>query len=98
MARKNEPCGRLVFTFTFDGTAVTGEQGASVASALLAAGRTSFRTTPVSGAPRGPYCLMGVCFDCLVSIDGIGNQQACLVALRPGMRVETQAGKREAGQ
>ena len=98
MAKTNEPSGRRAVTFTFDGIAMTGEPGASVASALLSTGRKVFRTTPVSGAPRGPYCLMGVCFDCLVSIDGIGNQQACLVTLRAGMCVETQAGKREAGQ
>jgi hypothetical protein len=98
MPEKNKPSGRRVVTFTFDGIAMSGEKGASVASALLVAGLTRFRTTPVSGAPRGPYCLIGVCFDCLVSIDGIGNQQACLVALRADMRVETQSGKREAGQ
>jgi hypothetical protein len=98
MAKNNESSETVAVKFTFDGVAVIGTQGSSVASALLAAGHTRFRETPVSGAPRGPYCLMGVCFDCLVSIDGIGNQQACLVALRPGMRVEPQAGKREAGQ
>jgi len=41
---------------------------------------------------------MGVCFDCLVSIDGIGNRQACLVQVAQGMRVETQQGKREVGR
>lgn len=45
--------------------------------------------------PRGPYCMMGVCFDCLVTIDGTGNQQGCQIRVRPGMRVETQNGKRE---
>jgi sarcosine oxidase subunit alpha len=41
---------------------------------------------------------MGVCFDCLVTIDGVGNRQACLVPARAGMRVETQRGRREAGR
>jgi D-hydroxyproline dehydrogenase subunit gamma len=98
MLTSNKTSDRRIITFTFDGVAVSGEQGASVAAALLASGRSHFRRTPVSGALRGPYCLMGVCFDCLVSIDGVGNQQACLIALRAGMRVETQDGKREAGK
>jgi sarcosine oxidase subunit alpha len=69
----------------------------TVAAALLAADFQTFRTTPVSGAPRAPYCMMGVCFDCLVTIDGTGNRQACLVRVREGMRVEMQRGKRELG-
>ena len=60
--------------------------GDTVAAALLAAGIDHCRTTPVTGAPRAPYCLMGVCFDCLVTIDGVGNRQACLVPVREGMR------------
>ena len=52
----------------------------------------------MSGKPRAPYCLMGVCFDCLVTIDGVGSRQACLVPVREGMAVETQQGKREAGR
>lgn len=79
-------------TFTFDGTPVSAAEGDSVAAALVAAGIRACRTTPVSGAPRGPYCLMGVCFECLVRIDGVGNRQGCLVPVRDGMRVETQAG------
>ena len=67
-------------------------------AALLAAGFDHCRTTPISGAPRAPYCMMGVCFDCLVTIDGIGNRQACLTRVRQGMRVELQHGKRELGR
>ena len=78
--------------FTFDGRALTGRKGDTVAAALLAAGVVICRTTPVSGAPRGHYCLMGVCFECLVTIDGAGNRQGCMVALAEGMRIETQAG------
>ena len=66
----------------------------SVAAAMLEAGMVHCRTTPVSGAPRAPYCMMGVCFDCLVTIDGVGNRQGCLVRVREGMRVEIQRGKR----
>jgi D-hydroxyproline dehydrogenase subunit gamma len=83
---------------TIDGKLAYARSGDTVASALLAAGVDRCRTTPVTGAPRLPYCLMGVCFDCLVTIDGIGSRQACLVPVRDGMKVETQQGKREAGR
>ena len=81
-----------------DGARVTAQAGDSVAAALLAAGLSPTRTTPVSGAPRAPYCMMGVCFECLVTIDDVGNRQACLIPVSEGMRVETQKGKREAGR
>jgi predicted molibdopterin-dependent oxidoreductase YjgC len=83
---------------TVDGKPVRAVSGDTVAAALLAAGIDHCRTTPVTGAPRAPYCLMGVCFDCLVTIDGVGSRQACLVPVREGMKVETQIGKREAGR
>jgi hypothetical protein len=81
-----------------DGARVTARAGDTVAAALLAAGLTATRTTPVSGAPRAPYCMMGVCFECLVTIDDVGNRQACLIPVSEGMRVDTQNGKREAGR
>lgn len=87
-----------VLRFTFDGTPLAGRAGDTVAAALLAAGHGVFRQTAVGGADRGPWCLMGACFDCLVTIDGTGNRQACLVPLRDGMVVETQRGRREAGR
>ncbi len=83
---------RPTVDFTVDGRTVEGRDGDSVAAALLAAGITTVRATPVSGAPRGAYCMMGVCFECLVTIDGVGNRQACLVPVATGMRVETQGG------
>ncbi|AZO79132.1 MULTISPECIES: (2Fe-2S)-binding protein [unclassified Bosea (in: a-proteobacteria)] len=82
-------------SFTFDGRPLTGREGDTVTASLLANGVTACRETPVSGVPRAPYCLMGVCFDCLVVIDGIGNRQGCLVPLREGMRIETQHGRRQ---
>ena len=80
----------------FDGRrlAVLGQR--SVAAALLAAGVSRFRSTPVSGAPRAPYCMMGVCFECLLEIDGVANAQACLVPVRPGMKIRSQEGARHA--
>ena len=84
-------------SLTIDGKRVDARLGDTVAAALLAAGFEHCRTTPVSGAPRSPYCMMGVCFDCLVTIDGVGNSQGCLVPVRDGMRVELQRGKRDPG-
>jgi D-hydroxyproline dehydrogenase subunit gamma len=82
---------------TLDGRPIEARAGESVAAAILACGAELCRTTPVSGAPRAPYCMMGACFDCLVTIDGVGNRQACLVVVREGMAIETQRGKRELG-
>ena len=91
--RLPEAAGETI-AVTINGARAEARAGDTVAAALLAAGITSCRTTPVSGAPRAPYCLMGVCFECLVSIDGIGNRQACLIPVRDGMRIETQHGAR----
>ncbi len=60
-------------TIHIDGRAFVARAGDSVAAALLAAGRAACRSTAVSGSPRGPFCLMGACFDCLVEIDGRPN-------------------------
>ena len=82
---------------TIDGAPFAARAGDTVAAALLASGRLAFRATTVTGVPRGPFCLMGVCFDCMVTIDGRPNQQACVLAVAPGMRVETGGGLRAAG-
>ena len=88
------PHGESTVSLSFDGRAIKAPAGCSVAAALLANGVSTFRTTPVSGAPRAPYCMMGACFDCLVEIDGQPNRQSCLVAVAEGMQVKTQAGLR----
>jgi D-hydroxyproline dehydrogenase subunit gamma len=85
----------VAVSIAVEGHDVKARVGDTVAAALLAAGFDHCRTTPISGAPRAPYCMMGVCFECLVTIDGIGNCQGCLVAVREGMRVELQRGKRD---
>lgn len=81
-----------VVTITIDGEACTVPAGETVAAALLAEGIGYCRTTPVSGRPRAPLCLMGVCFDCLMEIDGVPNQQACQVQVRDGMHICRQQG------
>jgi D-hydroxyproline dehydrogenase subunit gamma len=91
--RLPEAAGETI-AFTIDGQNAQAFAGDTVAAALLVAGIDHCRTTPISGARRAPYCMMGVCFECLVTIDGVGNRQACLIPVRPGMRVETQSGAR----
>ena len=78
-----------------DGRTVRAVEGDNLAAALLAAGLRPFRMTPVSGAPREPYCMMGVCFDCLAVIDGHPNRQTCLETVRAGMTVTRQTGAPE---
>ncbi len=87
--------GGIAIAIVIDGVPATARAGDSVAAALLAAGHASCRTTAISEAPRGPYCMMGVCFECLVEIDGVANRQACMVRVAPGMRIATQRGPRE---
>lgn len=96
----NRPCGFRAsedgpqVTITLDGHATQVPAHASVAAALLAAGADPFRTTAISQSPRAPYCMMGVCFECLVEIDGRPNRQACLEPVTAGMQVRTQQGAR----
>ena len=68
--------------------------GASAAAAVLAAGFDTIRETPVEGCGRAPYCMMGVCFDCLAEIDGVANRQSCMIEVWPGMRISRQMGVR----
>jgi predicted molibdopterin-dependent oxidoreductase YjgC len=75
---------------TIDGVPFTARAGDTVAAALLVSGRLACRTTPATGAARGPFCMMGVCFDCLVTVDDRPNQQGCMIAVAPGMRIATQ--------
>ncbi len=79
---------------TFDGRAIDAAPADTVAAALLAAGVRVTRETPVSGAPRAPFCMMGACFECLVEIDGEENVQACMTPVRDGMTVRRQRGAR----
>jgi succinate dehydrogenase/fumarate reductase-like Fe-S protein len=86
MSRRLATAGTPV-RFTFEGIEVEGVSGDTVAAALLAAGHRTLGQSAVAGAPRGPYCLMGACFDCMVQIDGVPHRQACMVQIAPGMQV-----------
>lgn len=80
---------------TIDGVAFEVPAQETLAAAMLQSGPLELRTTAVSGMPRSAYCMMGVCFDCLVTIDDQPNQQACMTVVRPGMRVQRQVGAGE---
>ena len=84
----NEDAGRI--KVELDGVEVSVPAGVSVAAALLSLDAVPFRATPVSAAPRAPFCMMGVCFECLVEIDGEPGQRACQRQVAAGMRVRRQ--------
>ena len=73
--------------FHVDGEAVRAHRGETLAAALLAAGIVALRRSPRAGAPRGAYCFMGVCQECVVRVDGI-LRQSCQVAVEDGLEVE----------
>lgn len=75
---------------TIDGVPFAARAGDTAAAALLAAGTMAFRATSVGGVLRGPYCMMGACFDCLVEIDGQPNVRACMTRVMPDMRIVTR--------
>jgi hypothetical protein len=77
-----------------EGRPIRVPEGASAAAAVLLAGLSSIRDTAIGGGERAPYCMMGVCFDCLAEIDGVPNRQSCMIAVRPGMRIRRQRGRR----
>ena len=79
-------------TITFDGEPLRVPAGISVAAALLVGGVHDFRSSVVGQVPRAPYCMMGVCFECLVEIDGVPARQSCLVPVCDGMAVRRQIG------
>ncbi len=80
---------------TINGQTVRCREGDSVAAAMLAAGYADCRDTPVKEVARGPFCLMGICYDCLVTINGLPNQQGCMTPVQVGMNIERQHGARE---
>ena len=93
MFRKINDSRGPVLTLTIDGQAVTAEPGETVAAVLLRQPTPTSRSTPVHGSPRAPFCMMGVCFDCLAIVNGAASTQSCLVTVREGMRVERQFGR-----
>ena len=79
-------------TITVDGAPLPAYQGETLAAAMLAAGRRVFRLAPRTGSPRGLFCGIGVCYDCLMVVDGRPNVRACMTPVSEGMRAEIQRG------
>jgi len=78
-----------------NGEPVQAPAGQSVGAFLLTAGHRATRTTRFGGKPRGMFCGIGICFDCLVTIDGATNQRACVTRIVEGMKIKTQDGSGE---
>lgn len=89
MYRRLIPVSKPV-NFTFEGQTYCAQEGETVAAALLCANVGHTRTMPASSSPRAPFCLMGSCFECLVTIDGQANCQACMTEIKSGMVIERQ--------
>ena len=81
---------------TIDGRPVPAHLGESVAAVMLAEGLAATRLTR-GGAPRGVFCGMGVCFDCLVTVDGVPNTRACVTWVEDGMVIARQEGSSSMG-
>lgn len=83
---------RVEVKITVDGDELTAFEGEPVAAALLASGRRICRTTPRFGNPRGAFCAIGQCTDCMMTVDGRPNVRTCVTRVRGGMTIETQSG------
>lgn len=87
-----EPEKGKMISFTFDGKEVNGYEGEPIAVALKAAGLMVHRYTQKEHKPRGIFCAIGRCTDCVMIVDGIPNVRTCITPLREGMEVKTQYG------
>jgi len=76
-------------TFSFNGRDFQCESGQTMAAALIAADQRELRSTRFGSEPRSIFCGIGICYDCVVVVDGIANQRSCLVEVKSGMRVES---------
>ena len=83
---------RDAISILFEGERLRVPSGINVAAALFIAGVREFRSSPVSHTARAPYCMMGICFECLVEIDGVPTRQSCMVTVQEGMQIRRQIG------
>lgn len=90
--RRLSPLQSDTVTVEIEGKLVEVPAGETVATAVLVESLDYTRTHPISGAPRAPLCMMGVCFECLMEIDGLPNRQACQVQVAEGMIIRRQQG------
>ena len=85
-------------TFTFDGRPMTGREGEPIAVALRAGGVLVHRYTAKQDKPRGVFCAIGRCTDCIMIVDGKPNVRTCVTPLKAGMKVQTQHGHGQLGE
>lgn len=85
------------FEIEVDGEKLVAYEGETIAAVVMAAGKRTFRHTPKRHHPRGMYCGIGLCHECLMVIDGMPNTRACQTLASPGCRVETQIGLGKVG-
>lgn len=90
MFRSLRPESAPEITLFINGHEITATTGQSVWSVMALSGQTVTRRAALSGDDRSAYCAMGVCFECMVEIDGVPNQQACQRRVAEGMIVSTQ--------
>lgn len=83
-------------TISIDSTPVTVDTGTTVAGAMISQGVTAWRSTRNNERPRGLFCGIGACFDCLVTIDSVPNQRACMVRVCEGQQIDTDTAKERA--
>ena len=88
------PSDGASITIFVDGQPLKARPNDSVAAAVATAGLDRTRTSPITDEPRAAYCMMGVCFECLMIVDGQPSQQTCQILVREGMKVECQIGWR----
>ncbi len=77
-------------TIYVDGIPMKAIAGEPIASALFAAGIRTFRFTPRRKEPRGFYCGIGQCTDCMMQVDGVANVRTCVTPVTDGMQIRTQ--------
>ena len=95
MFRKLHDLGAEAVTVIVDGVPVIAERGESVAALLLRLPDAWTRQNPATNSRRAPYCMMGVCFECIAEVDGVASLQTCLQTVRDGMVISRPTGKRE---
>ena len=84
---------RKTVSIDFEGARLNVPAGITVAAAVMGyTGEKYIRRSPVSGEKRAPFCFMGVCHECLMEIDGIPDQQACIIEVKDGMKIKRQTG------
>ena len=78
---------RATVQLSINGRSVAATPGETVLAALTAAGFKTFKKSNVRGEARGPFCGMGVCYECLVTINGVPKQRACMVEVQENMEI-----------